>query len=141
MLNNLIEDFYMKLTMSFYKNASQNEALDIGDISTVEMSCLEVVYFLKNPTYSELAEFLNISQPNATYRINKLIKKGYLAKVNDKKDRRIFYLQVTDKFMDYYCLNDNYLNNVIAELEKRCTANDIQQFEKMLNIITKDIME
>ncbi|WP_161487922.1 MarR family winged helix-turn-helix transcriptional regulator [Paenibacillus glacialis] len=131
----------MKLTMSFYKNASQNEALDIGDISTVEMSCLEVVYFLKNPTYSELAEFLNISQPNATYRINKLIKKGYLAKVNDKKDRRIFYLQVTDKFMDYYCLNDNYLNNVIAELEKRCTANDIQQFEKMLNIITKDIME
>ncbi|SMF84767.1 DNA-binding transcriptional regulator, MarR family [Paenibacillus uliginis N3/975] len=141
MLNNLIEDFYMKLTMSFYKNASQNEALDIGDISTVEMSCLEVVYFLKNPTYSELAEFLNISQPNATYRINKLIKKGYLTKVNDKKDRRIFYLQVTDKFMDYYCLNDNYLNNVIAELEKRCTANDIQQFEKMLNIITKDIME
>ncbi|MGM1047363.1 MarR family winged helix-turn-helix transcriptional regulator [Paenibacillus uliginis] len=131
----------MKLTMSFYKNASQNEALDIGDISTVEMSCLEVVYFLKNPTYSELAEFLNISQPNATYRINKLIKKGYLTKVNDKKDRRIFYLQVTDKFMDYYCLNDNYLNNVIAELEKRCTANDIQQFEKMLNIITKDIME
>lgn len=103
--------------------------------------CLEVVYFLKNPTYSELAEFLNISQPNATYRINKLIKKGYLTKVNDKKDRRIFYLQVTDKFMDYYCLNDNYLNNVIAELEKRCTANDIQQFEKMLNIITKDIME
>lgn len=141
MLNNLIEDFYMKLTMSFYKNASQNKALDIGDISTVEMSCLEVVYFLKNPTYSELAEFLNISQPNATYRINKLIKKGYLTKVNDKKDRRIFYLQVTDKFMDYYCLNDNYLNNVIAELEKRCTANDIQQFEKMLNIITKDIME
>ncbi|MBN3527058.1 MarR family transcriptional regulator [Paenibacillus apiarius] len=141
MLNNLLEDFYMKLTMSFYKNASQNETLDIGNISTVEMSCLEVVYFLKNPTYSELAEFLNISQPNATYRINKLIKKGYLTKVNDKKDRRIYYLQVTDKFMDYYCLNDNYMNNVIAELEKRCTANEIQQFEKMLNIITKDIME
>ncbi|MCE5173500.1 MarR family transcriptional regulator [Paenibacillus profundus] len=141
MLNNLFEDFYMKLTMSFYKNASQNETLDIGNISTVEMSCLEFVYFLKNPTYSELAEFLNISQPNATYRINKLIKKGYLTKVNDKKDRRIYYLQVTDKFMDYYCLNDNYMNNVIAELEKRCTANEIQQFEKMLNIITKDIME
>ncbi|MEV2352822.1 MarR family transcriptional regulator [Paenibacillus larvae] len=124
MLNDLFEDFYMKLTMSFYKNASQNQTVDIENISAVEMSCLEVVYFLKNPTYSELAEFLNISQPNATYRINKLIKKGYLEKFNDKKDKRVYYLQVTDKFMKYYCLNDNYINNVIANLKKRCTADD-----------------
>ncbi|AHD04437.1 MarR family transcriptional regulator [Paenibacillus larvae] len=94
MLNDLFEDFYMKLTMSFYKNASQNQTVDIENISAVEMSCLEVVYFLKNPTYSELAEFLNISQPNATYRINKLIKKGYLEKFNDKKDKRVYYDQV-----------------------------------------------
>ncbi|WP_040931432.1 MarR family transcriptional regulator, partial [Paenibacillus larvae] len=126
MLNDLFEDFYMKLTMSFYKNASQNQTVDIENISAVEMSCLEVVYFLKNPTYSELAEFLNISQPNATYRINKLIKKGYLEKFNDKKDKRVYYLQVTDKFMKYYCLNDNYINNVIANLKKRCTADELQ---------------
>ncbi|MEV2440765.1 MarR family transcriptional regulator [Paenibacillus larvae] len=141
MLNDLFEDFYMKLTMSFYKNASQNQTVDIENISAVEMSCLEVVYFLKNPTYSELAEFLNISQPNATYRINKLIKKGYLEKFNDKKDKRIYYLQVTDKFMKYYCLNDNYINNVIANLKKRCTADELQQFEKMLKILTKEVME
>ncbi|MEV2969133.1 MarR family transcriptional regulator [Paenibacillus larvae] len=131
----------MKLTMSFYKNASQNQTVDIENISAVEMSCLEVVYFLKNPTYSELAEFLNISQPNATYRINKLIKKGYLEKFNDKKDKRVYYLQVTDKFMKYYCLNDNYINNVIANLKKRCTADELQQFEKMLKILTKEVME
>lgn len=100
-------------------------------------SCL----FSKNPTYSELAEFLNISQPNATYRINKLIKKGYLEKFNDKKDKRVYYLQVTDKFMKYYCLNDNYINNVIANLKKRCTADELQQFEKMLKILTKEVME
>ncbi|AQR78343.1 MarR family transcriptional regulator [Paenibacillus larvae] len=141
MLNDLFEDFYMKLTMSFYKNASQNQTVDIENISAVEMSCLEVVYFLKNPTYSELAEFLNISQPNATYRINKLIKKGYLEKFNDKKDKRVYYLQVTDKFMKYYCLNDNYINNVIANLKKRCTADELQQFEKMLKILTKEVME
>ncbi|MCY9512027.1 MarR family transcriptional regulator [Paenibacillus larvae] len=141
MLNDLFEDFYMKLTMSFYKNASQNQTVDIENISAVEMSCLEVIYFLKNPTYSELAEFLNISQPNATYRINKLIKKGYLEKFNDKKDKRVYYLQVTDKFMKYYCLNDNYINNVIANLKKRCTADELQQFEKMLKILTKEVME
>lgn len=141
MLNELFEDLYMKFTMSFYKNASQNQTVDIENISSVEMSCLEVVYFLKNPTYSELAEFLNISQPNATYRINKLIKKGYLTKFNNEKDRRVYYLQVTDKFMNYYSLNDNYINNVIANLKKRCTADEIQQFEKMLKVLTKEVME
>ncbi|MCY9502717.1 MarR family transcriptional regulator [Paenibacillus larvae] len=139
MLNDLFEDVYMKLAMSFYKNASQT--VEIENISSVEMSCLEVVYFLKNPTYSEIAEFFNISQPNVTYRINKLIKKGYLTKFNDKKDKRVYYLQVTDKFMKLYCLNDNYINNVITNLKKRCTADELQQFEKILKILTKEIME
>ncbi|MCU4774987.1 MarR family transcriptional regulator [Bacillus wiedmannii] len=141
MLNDLFEELYMKLTMSFYKKAGQSQTVEIENISTVEMSCLEVVYFLKTPTYSELAEFLNISQPNATYRINKLIKKGYLTKFNDEKDRRVYYLQVTDKFMDYYCLNDTYINNVITTLKKRCTAEEIEQFEKMLKVLTKEVME
>ncbi|MEJ9209585.1 MarR family transcriptional regulator, partial [Paenibacillus larvae] len=73
MLNDLFEDVYMKLAMNYYKKAAQT--VEIENISSVEMSCLEVVYFLKNPTYSEIAEFFNISQPNVTYRINKLIKK------------------------------------------------------------------
>ncbi|AQT84682.1 transcriptional regulator-like protein [Paenibacillus larvae subsp. larvae] len=139
MLNDLFEDVYMKLAMNYYKKAAQT--VEIENISSVEMSCLEVVYFLKNPTYSEIAEFFNISQPNVTYRINKLIKKGYLTKFNDKKDKRVYYLQVTDKFMKLYCLNDNYINNVITNLKKRCTADELQQFEKILKILTKEIME
>ena len=43
--------------------------------------------------------------------------------------------------MKYYCLNDNYINNVIANLKKRCTADELQQFEKMLKILTKEVME
>jgi len=140
-LNELFEDLYMKLAVNFYKNASHNQTVEIENISAVEMASLEVVYFLKNPTYSELAEFFNISQPNATYRINKLIKKGYLTKFNDEKDKRVYYLQVTDKFMDYYCLNDNYINNMITNLKKRCTAEEIEQFEKMLKILTQEAME
>lgn len=141
MLDNLLEEFYMKLTMSFYKTASRNQALDIENLSTVEMSCLEIVYYLKNPTYSELAEFLNISQPNATYRINKLIKKGFLRKTNDDNDKRIYRLQVTDKFMDYYCLNDTYIENILTQLKNQCTPQELEQFKKTLKILTKEIMD
>ncbi|MGE7914179.1 MarR family transcriptional regulator [Lysinibacillus xylanilyticus] len=141
MLNELFEDLYMKLAMNFYKKTAHGQTVEIENISAVEMACLEVVYFLKKPTYSELAEFFNISQPNATYRINKLIKKGYLTKFNDEKDKRVYYLQVTDKFMDYYSLNDNYINNIITNLKKRCTTEEIEQFEKMLKILTKEAME
>lgn len=141
MLNELFEDLYMKLAMNFYKKTAHGKTVEIENISAAEMACLEVVYFLKNPTYSELAEFFNISQPNATYRINKLIKKGYLTKFNDEKDKRVYYLQVTDKFMEYYCINDNYINNIMMNLEKRCTKEEIEQFEKILKILTKEAME
>ena len=43
--------------------------------------------------------------------------------------------------MDYYCLNDNYINNMITNLKKRCTAEEIEQFEKMLKILTQEAME
>ncbi|OAB36612.1 MarR family winged helix-turn-helix transcriptional regulator [Paenibacillus macquariensis] len=141
MLNELFEDLYMKLAMNFYKKAAHGQTVEIENISAVEMACLEVVYFLKKPTYSELSEFFNISQPNVTYRINKLIKKGYLTKFNDEKDKRVYYLQVTDKFMEYYCINNNYINNIIINLEKRCTAEEIEQFGKTLKILTKEAME
>ncbi|MGE7024399.1 MarR family transcriptional regulator [Solibacillus cecembensis] len=141
MLNELFEDFYMKLTMNFYKKAAHGQTVEIENISTAEMACLEVVYFLENPTYSELSEFFNISQPNVTYRINKLIKKGYLKKFNDEKDKRVYYLQVTDKFMKYYCINDNYINNIIINLKKKCTAEEMEQFAKVLKILTKEAMD
>ena len=53
---------------------------------------------MERPTISQFARFAGISQSNATYRVNCLIRKGYVNRVPSDKDRREFHLELTDKF-------------------------------------------
>ena len=36
---------------------------------------------LEEPTINEFASFVNISSPNAAYKVNSLIQKGYVEKI------------------------------------------------------------
>lgn len=49
-----------------------------GSLSAMEAFSIEIIHALGEPTIGRFAEFLNISQSNATYKVNSLIKKGYL---------------------------------------------------------------
>lgn len=64
---------------------------------------------LGHPTILEYAKYMGISQPNATYKINQLIEKGYLIKEVSKEDKRSYRLQVTKKFLAFYRDNDRFI--------------------------------
>ena len=51
------------------------------------------------------------------YKINNLIKKGYLRKVQSEEDKREYYLEVTEKYMDYYNITYNYIGEVMERME------------------------
>lgn len=141
-LNNLIDDFYSKLAIHFYKNAANYKGRDeIQSLSSTEVATLEVVYLLHSPTYKELTQFLKISTPNANYRIKKLIEKGYLTREQDPCDRRKYYLNVTDKFMDYYSVNDTYISNVADRIKKFFPKKEVEQFQNMFERIIQQLME
>ena len=52
-----------------------------ASLTTVETLCVETIHALNNPTVNEFASFIKISPPNAAYKINSLINKGYIKKV------------------------------------------------------------
>ena len=70
----------MNFKLHFYKKVFER----IGDretsLTTVEAFCMEIIYALNHPTVNEFALVTNISSPNAAYKVNNLIKKGYLKK-------------------------------------------------------------
>lgn len=141
-LNNLIDDFYSKLAIHFYENAANYKGRDeIQSLSSTEVATLEVVYLLHSPTYKELTQFLKISTPNVNYRIKKLIEKGYLTREQDSCDRRKYYLNVTDKFMDYYSVNDTYISNVADRIKKFFPKKEVEQFQNMFERIIQQLME
>ena len=68
-------------------------------------SHIRVIFFLRdNGSYSmsEVASILNISRSNMTPIVDKLIAEGLLTRYEDKTDRRIIRIEITQKALDFF---------------------------------------
>ena len=92
------------------------------------------------PTISELAEFMEISGPNMAYRISNLMKKGYVNKVQSKDDKREYFLEVTEKFYNYYDIRSEYINTVLDRVAERFPNEDIEVLAEILSVMSNELM-
>ena len=83
---------------------------------------------------------MNLSTPNAAYKINSLVKKGYVEKIQSTTDRREYFLRPTQKYIDYYSISYSYLHTVIERVRKRFPAEDCDKMEQMLSVISTELM-
>ena len=97
-----VSELYKNLRLSHYRNLFGQLREKAGSLSATEAFSAEVIYLLDRPTIGEFAEFIGISQPNASIKDNSLGTKGYLERVNNDDDHREAHLHVTKKFLDYY---------------------------------------
>lgn len=88
----------------------------------------------------QFADFLNISQSNATYKVNSLIKKGYLERQNSQTDRREYHLVLSEKFFSYMGILSAYEKTVIDRVKERFPKEDVEKFDEMLNVISNELM-
>ena len=93
-----------------------------------------------HPTINEFSSFVNISPPNAAYKINNLIQKGYVTKKQSPDDKREYHLYVTQKYIDYYNVSYRYLSTVMDRIKQRFPAEDVAKLEEMLDIISNELM-
>lgn len=140
MLQDAFVKVYTKFKLHFYKKFFERAQEREASLTTVETFCMEIIYSINNPTVNEFARVANISSPNAAYKINNLIKKGYLKKVQSKKDKREFHLEVTQKYLDYYNISYNYIGTVMQRLEERLTPEELASLEKVLAIMSEELM-
>ncbi len=101
-LSRSVSELYRNLRLLHYRNLFNQLKEKAGSLSATEAFSVEVIYLLDHPTVGEFADFLGISQPNASYKVGMLVQKGYLERVGSDNDRRESHLCVTEKFMDYY---------------------------------------
>ena len=83
---------------------------------------------------------MNISSPNAAYKVNSLIKKGYIQKTQSQEDRREYHLEVTEKYMEDYGITYDYMNVVMERIRQRFSAEEVAQMEHMLEVIGSELM-
>lgn len=103
-----------------------------GSLSASEAYAVDVIYLLRGPTVKQFADCIGISQPNATYKVNNLIQKGYVLKVPSKEDRREAYLHVTDKFMRYCKESDGALTRAMRTLKGKFSMEELRSFVRVM---------
>lgn len=140
MLQESFSRVYLKFKLHFYEKVFQGFENREATLTTVETFCMEIIYAMNRPTVAKFARITNISSPNAAYRINQLVKKGYLRRVRSEEDRREYHLEVTDKYLRYYNISNNYMNTVMKRIEERFTPEEIRTLEKILEVTSSELM-
>lgn len=140
MIEEAFVQVYTKFKLHFYKSLFEKIQKRETSLTTVETYCIEIIHAMGTPTIGEFASFIQISSPNAAYKVNSLIKKGYLTKVQSEDDKREYHLEVTNKYKDYYNLSTNYVKRVATRMKERFTREELEMFEKLLTIISSELM-
>ena len=140
MLEKEFEKLYFKFRNNYCKNLFSNVNEEKDSLSPTESYCVEAIYLLKRPTVHQFANYVNISQPNATYRISNLISKGYVRKILSLDDRREYFLEVTDKFSKNYGMNSSYNTELMSGIRDKFTKEEVALLEKMMKKIGQEIL-
>ena len=140
MLRNAFFTVYTKFKLHFYKEIFQRFQSREASLSTVETFCMETIMALGKPTVNEFASFMCISSPNAAYKVNSLIRKGYIRKVQSEEDRREYHLEVTQKYIDYYNISASYMVEVMDRIAARFSPEECRKLEEMLDIVSHELM-
>ncbi|MCL2606404.1 MAG: MarR family transcriptional regulator, partial [Coriobacteriia bacterium] len=88
MFEKTFSEVYTKFKLNFYQNTFDRLKERESSLSAAETYAVEVIHALNKPTVSQFAQFLQVSKSNASYKVNALIKKGYIAKVRSNRDKR-----------------------------------------------------
>ena len=140
MIEENFRDVFDKFELQFFRKIFDLVREREGSLSAMEAFSLEVIYLLNEPTVGQFADFLNISQSNATYKVNSLIKKGYIERQNSQLDRREYHLVLSEKFLSYVGLFNQYEHTVMQRCEERFPPEDVKKFDEILSVISKELM-
>ena len=140
MLEQAFFNVYTKFKLHFYQEIFLRFQNREASLTTVETFCMESILALGSPTVNEFASFMRISPPNAAYKVNSLVKKGYINKVQSPDDRREYHLEVTQKYLDYYNISASYMVEVMDRIAARFSPEDCAKLEEMLTIVNQELM-
>ena len=137
----LISRCYARFRLITYRSMFRLLRERDSSLSAAEAFAVDVIYLLQEPTIKEFADCLGISQPNATYKVNHLIQKGYVQKTPSQEDRREAHLHVTDKYMRDWNESNGSLTRALTVLQDRFSADEVATFTRMLQELTEILPE
>lgn len=132
------DKIYKAFRLQIYRHIFSILGKRESTLSAADYFTVETIYLLGNPTITEFARILSISQPNATYRIKSLIEKGYVVKRETEK-KNTFRLAVPDRFLRYYHEDMGYGNFIFKELSERLSEEELLKVDEIFQNFIRQI--
>ena len=104
-----------------------------------EFGVLEMLYHKGDQPVQKVAEKILVTSGTITYVINKLEKKGFVIRRKCNKDKRVYYVSLTEKGKDYishiFPKHKDFLDNLFNDLDEESkikTLDNLIQLRKVL---------
>ena len=139
MTEKVFERLYRQFRLEYAKKVFSILKEREGSLSAQELLSAEVIFLLDKPTVKQFADFLNISSPNAAYKVKTLTEKGYIVKEPSPKDGRESLLRVTDKFLGYYAEEDTYGSFILRKMKDKLTVEEMKIVSETMKILNEKV--
>ena len=118
--------------------------IELRKIIPYPASHIRVLMYLKHSgpvPISQVARDLDISKPNMTPIIDKLIIEDLVKRYNDPDDRRIIKIEVADKASELFEKHGAYIKDIISNKISFLSDEELSEFhaliQKMLSVVSK----
>lgn len=135
MLTTTLQRLYRQLRLRSYRRIFSSVHERSGSLSATEAFSADVIQLLGTPTLSQFAQCLGISQPNATYKINNLVAKGYVRKTPSPDDRREIRLCPSGKLEMYRTSGEGLFEHALEVLKKTYTQQELDLTARVLTTL------
>ncbi len=119
-----------RLMADMEANAFQQDGF--SELSMRQVSYMDTIARLGHPSFGELAEALGVTRPSVTALVGKLIRNGYVQKVQDGEDRRSFHILLTQKGQQFTQIHQKMHQRVVQALTDRLEETEIEQLAALL---------
>lgn len=137
-LSEAMNRFYMRLNIYELRYLNKGNTANISMNSTLY---LDLIYYTENCTVSYLAEALRVSKPAVTNKVGELMEKGLVQKRQSSKDKRVFYLTVSDWLAAEYEDYDQKFLVANKRIESSYSPEQIALFSEMLMAYSRTFEE
>lgn len=102
-------------------NEATNQFIQKNGVNPTEFAVLELLYHKGRQPLQQIGSKILLASGSITYVVDKLEKRGFLARVSCPNDRRVTYAEITDA-------GSEFMSKVFPEHEK--------QIHELLNVLS-----
>ena len=120
---------YHRMRLTVYRRLLRRT----GQLSTADAFATDVISLLEQPTLTQFAGEMGISQPSATYRVNELEQKGVVEKIASPRDRRECRLRVGSEYRRKTLEAPGRFDRLLTQLTHRFSQQELDTTAAVLD--------